>query len=381
MSEASTDWIETARAAARGKTTPGYEVVRGQLPPVLEGDGVRGVFVPFLAIIAWLGAYFRELVSDGPLDPLGLVLRLLAIGLSIRGALLAWGLVLRVKVASRATKSALVLSTHGLYVTDGTTERTLERSSVLGVVEPGSWQTRSAGRRWSPVYVVGSSSDALYLELAPVFEHSPGVLAEKLMRWSGARYNESPVFPPPASLASRVYDDAARGVVEPGTLVVAHGSGWLRRGPYASVLLALALLEGFLRLRGEQQAEVWPVAVAAVLLALVVPVGWIASTRREIAVRRGIAFVLTPAELLLRTRAGVHRARWGGLQRVTLESRRTFSVLDGLHLAKTLVLKRKDEPAIRYEEAFLGVPAEVAQVLLDSYRTGVLLPENDAPAT
>ena len=57
---------------------------------------------------------------------------------------------------------------------------------------------------------------------------------------------------------------------------------------------------------------------------------------------------------------------------MSIDTRRAFSVLDGVHEAKTLVLKRKDEPPIRYDEAFLGVPAEVAQALLDAYRTGIL---------
>jgi len=51
-----------------------------------------------------------------------------------------------------------------------------------------------------------------------------------------------------------------------------------------------------------------------------------------------------------------------------------------VHEAKTLVLKRKDEPPIRYDEAFLGVPAEVAQALLDAYRTGAL-PRRDRSST
>jgi len=41
-------------------------------------------------------------------------------------------------------------------------------------------------------------------------------------------------------------------------------------------------------------------------------------------------------------------------------------------MAKTLVLKRKDDTPIRYDEAYLGVPVEVAQVLIDAYRRGEL---------
>ncbi len=368
-------WVREARelAADRKRPLTGWEVMRGAWPPVLDGDGVRGLLAPVLASVAWLGAYFRELVAGSALDPFALLMRLLAIGLTMRAAILLWQLGQRLRVALRAKRSVLVTGPDGLYFTDGTHERALERAAIVSIVEPGLWQTRRSGRRWADVYVVGSSADELFVALPPVFEHSPGVLAERLMRWLGASpYEEERTFPDPAPLASKVYEDAARGVTDPGTLVVQHGSGWARRGPYASILLAIAMLEGLSRLESSVLREVLPVAIVAVVIALVVPLGWLLVTRREISVRRGVAFVLTPAEVLLRTRAGVHRARWGKLQRISIDSRRAFSVLDGVHVARALVLKRRDEPPIRYDEAFLGVPAEVAQVLLDAYRTGAL---------
>ncbi|GAB4205303.1 MAG: hypothetical protein OHK0013_21050 [Sandaracinaceae bacterium] len=334
---------------------------------------MRALLAPMLAGVAWLGAHFRELVTESALDPLALLMRLLAIALTTRAALLLVALVRRLRVAARARRSVLVLAPEGLFFTDGVRELARERAGIVGVVEPGVWQTRAAGRRWAEVFVVGASADELVTALPPVFEHSPGILAEKLMRWLGPQpYEADRSFPEPARLASKVYEDAARGIVEPGTLVVRHGHAWARRGPYATVLLAVAVVEGLVRLDASLLADLWPVAAVAVLVAVVVPTGWLILTRREIAVRRGVAFVLTPAELLVRTRSGVHRARWGKLQRVTIDTRRAFSILDGLHVAKTLVLKRKDEPPIRYDEAFLGVPAEVAQVLIDAYRTGAL---------
>lgn len=372
------DWRSLARALATGRERPraGWEVLRGEWPPVLDGDGVRALLAPLLAAVAWLGAGFREMVADTAIDPLALLMRLLALGLSTRALLLGLGLARRLVIAARARNSALVLGPEGLLFTDGAREQSLDRASIVTVVEPGVWQSRRGGRRWANVYVVGSTLDALVLTLPPVFEHSPGVLAERLMRWLGpTAYEEDRTFPEPAALASKVYEDAARGITPAGTLVVAHGRGWARRGPYATILLAIVMIEGLARIDVAIPTEVLPLAGAAVLVALVFPLGWWLMTRREIAVRRGIAFVLTPAELLLRTRAGVHRARWGKLQRASIDSRRAFSVLDGVHEAKTLVLKRKDEPPIRYDEAYLGVPAEVAQALIDAYRTGALPPK------
>jgi hypothetical protein len=369
------DWVREARTLAvqRARPKSGWEVLRGTWPPVLDGDGVRALMAPLVAAVAWLGAGFREIVAGTAIDPLAILMRLLAIGLTTRALLLGIGLVRRLIVAARAKRSALVLSPRGLFFTDGASEASIEREAIVAITESGIWQTRRSGRPWADVFVVGSSRDALFLRIPPLFEHSAGVLAERLMRWLGAQpYDESRVFPEPAQLASKVYDDAAQGITAPGTLVLPHGLGWARSGPYATILLAIVMIEGLARLEVPIPPEVLPFAIGAIVVALVFPLGWWWTTRREISVRKGIALVLTPAELLLRTRAGVHRARWGRLQRVSIDTRRAFSVLDGVHEAKALVLKRKDEPPIRYDEAFLGLPVEVAQALLDAYRTGLL---------
>ena len=247
------------------------------------------------------------------------------------------------------------------------------RSEIVGVAEHGAWQGRG-GRRFSPVYVVGSTAAPLYLTLPPIFEDTPGVLAERLMRWLGPKEGpETPAFPDPVGLASKAYDDAASGGLSPGTLAVKHGTRWLRGGPYSSILLAIAVTEGWLRAPSELRDAVgpWPV-IGAVIASLVVPLAWIVVARREIAPRHGLAMVLTPAEVLFRTRSGVLRTRWGKLARVNIDERNAWSVLEGFHRARVLVLRRKEDEPIRYEEVFLGIPAEVAQVLLDAYRRGVL---------
>lgn len=377
------DWVAHARDLAhdRARAGRGWEVLRGTWPPVLDGDGVRALLAPLVAAVAWLGAGFRELVAETSIDPLALFMRLLAVGLTTRAVLLGVSLARRLVLATRAKRSALVLAPCGLFLTDGASEASIERDAIVAIVERGLWQTRRTGRPWADVFVVGSSGDALFLRIPPLFEHSPGVLAERLMRWLGPLpHVEAPLFPAPAQLASKVYDEAAHGITEPGTLVVPHGGAWVRRGPYATLLLAFVMVEGLARVNVSLPGEVVALALGAIAVALVFPLGWWWSTRREISVRRGMALVLTPAELLLRTRTGVHRARWGKLQRVSVDARRAFSVLDGIHETKTLVLKRKDDPPIRYDEAFLGMPAEVAQALLDAYRTG-LLPRIEAPSS
>lgn len=359
-----------------GSSSDDVVVLRGRWPPVLDGDGMRALLVPLLATLTWTAGAFREIVSGTSVDPLALLLHLLALVLTLRASLLGAELVRRLRIALRAHRGVLVLVPEGLYLRQGAREMVLPRGDVVAVVERGRWQHRTGVRRWSEVHVLANDLERR-IEIAPIFDHGPGVLAERLMRWAGPpAYVEHPRFPPPAPLASKIYDEAARGVSGPGTLVVRHGAGWIRRGPYASALLGIVLLEGWLRLEPSVRSELAPIAAFSSLLAFGVPYAWWRWTIREVSVRRGVALVMTPAELMLRTRAGVHRVPWPRLQRVRIEARRGVSVVDGVHESKTLVIERRDEPPIRYDEAFLGLPAEVVQALLDAYRTGTL-PRSD----
>ena len=70
--------------------------------------------------------------------------------------------------------------------------------------------------------------------------------------------------------------------------------------------------------------------------------------------------MLTPSEVLMRTREGVLRAQWRNLRRAYVEAKSGWSLVEGYHLARKLVLEREGAVTIRYDEAFLGIPAEVA---------------------
>lgn len=368
------DLTARGRELANDASPPrkGESVLIGRWPPILEGDGIRGLLGPLLAATAWAGASFREMVS-GPVDPLALFMRLLAIGLSVRALFLLSGLLRRIWLGMNASRARLVLMEEGMYARLPDGEHVMLRSEIAGVTEHGAWQGRG-GRRFSPVYVVGSTAAPLFVTLPPIFEDTPGVLAETLMRWLGAKDGpETPTFPDPVGLASKTYDDAAHGTLSAGTLAVQHGTRWLRGGPYSSILLAIAVADGWLRAPEAVRHAIGPFAVVgAVVVSIIAPIGWILVARREINPRHGLAMVLTPAEVLFRTRSGVLRTRWAKLARVNIDERNAWSVLEGFHKSRALVLRRKEDEPIRYEEVFLGIPAEVAQVLLDAYRRGAL---------
>jgi hypothetical protein len=155
--------------------------------------------------------------------------------------------------------------------------------------------------------------------------------------------------------------------------VIEPGRGSLHNGPYATMLLGAALLEGLLRSPAAVRAAIGSIGPSVVALCLVaVPLLWLLLARRERAARKGPALLLTPAELLLRTRAGVHRARWSDIASVEIVSRRAWSIALGAHENRSLVLQRKSDEAIRYAESVLAPPLEVVAALCEAYRGGVV---------
>lgn len=367
-------FAQRARAAIdAGEEPEDLEILRGRRPRVLDRHGVVAITMPLLAGAAWA---ISTLWERGPgadtFDAGALLVRLLAYGLTLRAILLGASLIARLRVWARAREHALVLGRGALlYVFPGG-ELVLEPAEVADVREAGAWGERPGARRWSDVYLLtrAGSPGHPFVAIPPVLDRTPGVLAERLMRWRGAREAQR-VDVPPAKLASKVYDDAAEGRLEPGSVTIRHGNGWLRRGPYTTVLMSLLFFETFLRKdAGAVIDPTLPLALAAGLL--LVPVGWILLSRRHITPRRGLALVLTPAEVLLRTRGGILRASWKALERVHVQSTPTWSLLDGYHQARHLVLERSGSSPIRYDEAYLGVPAEVAQGMMESYRRGTL---------
>lgn len=367
-------WIETARAIGRGEmqAPPSWQVLEGHSPPLVDAESIRGVVAILVAALAWAGSIFRDMVVDDWADPLRLFMRFVALAMTVRALLLGRELIVRAWVWMRARGSILVLAPEGLWGRVLREEIIAPKGDILAAVERGTWQARSAGRRFSPVYVVRVGGAPTHLELPPIFDATAGVLAERLMRWLGAPVlPETPRFPEAAALASKVYEDAARGIRDPRTMVIKHGKGWLRRGPWATFLLGLAMLEMLVR-TFEIRSDPMSVGVlgSVALVLTLVPWVWIGSTRRSIAPRLGLAMVLTPAELLMRVKGGVLRVHWTKLQRLSIDVRGRLSLIEGWALHRTLVIKRKDGTPIHYDEAYLGIPAEVALTLCDAYASG-----------
>lgn len=369
MSEA---WVDRARAALDGKDEPSVDLVPVHRPPIVD-RGLATALATLLLGAACLGiAVWRELETGNPFDRLAMPLRFVAVVALLRGLVGAAPLLGRLRLSRARTRYGVAVCDEGLVVRTPDGERVVARDEVAGVVEPGDWGKRASVRRFVSVYLLVEPDTAgrALVELPPIFEDTPGILAERLMRWRGPAEPRPPVEPAAKRLASVVYDDAARGKPAAGVAVVHHGSGWLRRGPYAALLFALVFAEAALRLPAEVSLGALPVVALAVCVAI--PLTWIGLTWRHVAPRKGLALVLTPTEALLRTRAGVLRAAWTDVPSMSVESVTGWSLLEGRSETRKLRLDRVDAPPIRYDEAFLGVPAEVALALAEAYRKRTL---------
>jgi hypothetical protein len=351
-------------------------VFEGHLPPLVDRRLLVDIALPFAAAGLVWAIQARDHAHDS-VDPAALILTVLALLVAIQAL---FGLVRvgrRLALAVAATKHRLTLARDQLLLALPGERIEVPREAVWGVSERGHWGQRSGGgERFSPVYVVtdpARTSGRTHLVLPPVFGEGPGMIAEALMRWAPSK-DEATAEPgaPPGEpkLKSRVYDDAASGArTSDGVIAIHHGCGWLTRGPYITALLGLALVLRWLQFDEQTAWLIGPEMIYIVFFGtLMVPLAWILLTLRELRPRKNLAFVLTDEALLIRTRRGVLDTPLGRLGTPRIDERIAWSAIRGVHRERTLILPRADDSPIRYEEAFLGVPAEVALILLTTKR-------------
>lgn len=347
-----------------GEDIEGATLLRGQRPPIFDGLGMSAIVLLLVTAVAWVG------VARGgnALEPLTLLTTFVAAAASAR--LLAMFVTLwpRFRVYHEAPEHSLSLLAEGLVWRSPDTEVVLPRESIVAIQEQGQWQRRAAGRRYGLVWVIAQprAGTAIWA-LPPIFDETPGMLASRLERWRGSVEPYTGELPEDDMLPSARYDAAAKGVAAEGMAWIRHGLGWLRRGPYAGPLFALITAPAL--------ASVPAIATllwALLPLIIAIPFGWLLLSLREVRPRKGLSMVLTPTELLLRTRGGVLRTQWSEMQQIHLDSSPGWTLLDGFQRARRLVITRRDDPPIRYDETYLGFDAEAVQRLLNAYRKGLL---------
>jgi hypothetical protein len=346
--------------ATPGETLPGH-------PPA-------GVFGPFaialaalgIALATWTLSFVREEATDNTVDPAAVLLRIVALALTIRALGRLTRSLRQVAAYLSARRQRLHLGPSALTLTSGEGKLSIARDDIVAIREEGAFGERSRPS-YARVFVISSGARA-FVEIAPIFDASATALAERLMRWLGP-----PRVTPPSAVAltaSREYDEAAGGRLGPGVTAFRHGYAWLKRGPYASLLVGVAFLDSLLRSQTMAWSDfrAWLVPIILVAL-LVVPLGWIAITSTILRPRKGLSLVVTPSRVLLRTERGTMAVPYETVARVGLHERRSWSIVDGLHWTRALVIERRNETPIRYDEAFLGAPIEVVIALIEARRS------------
>jgi hypothetical protein len=332
-------------------------------PPLVDGNAV-GAFLWPLAAVALLLARHRLGEEQERWGAVILVTFAAAVAVVRAGVLLH-------RVASRQLRwlscylaGRLTLGDDALQFAHSGATVTVRRGEVIAIRERGHWRQRRRARRGTAVFVVvAPATGRTHLSLPPVFDRTPGVLAERLMRWAPTPHLSAGPAPECAALPSKVYDAAAAGTLAAPAVGIPAGRGWLRSGPYATVLLGAAAAAGAPPVFADTARY-----LAAALLLL--PLAWLIGTLREVRPRKGVALVLSPAEMLFRTRAGTVSVPWASVARIHSADRPRFTLLDGYHRARRLVVERRDGATIRYDEAFLGVPVEVVVALAEWLRRG-----------
>jgi hypothetical protein len=210
-----------------------------------------------------------------------------------------------------------------------------------------------------------------------MFGHSPRALLEQLMRWRDlartrrlAADPQAVAEPADQEMPSRTWERVARGEQLPGVIAIRHGRRWLARGPYASMLLGLAVLEGYLRMPAASRQLVDPRPALLLGAAIVLmPVAWLLLTRARLRSRQDMALVLAPGGLLMRAgRGSVTRTPWESIARVDVQARTAWSWLQGAHDARTLVVHRRPEGSLTWAEEYLQPPIDVVAGLCEAYR-------------
>ncbi len=349
------------------------ESLKGKSAPLLNRQTGRLLLHISLAAGALTLLLWKRSTAPSPFDPVSLALT----GLSIATALTALRslviLVRRIALSLRASKYTLTI---GDTLTSDVVDQSFDvpREDVLDILEIGDWGSKSANR-YADIFVMTRPREGAAIRVVPPIFDAPGALKEQLMRWRKPPPKRE--LPEPSKLPSKVYEAATRGEFEEGTSVVRHGWGWLRRGPFAALIAGIAfLIEAMLMPEGSPPPGILP--FGAMLLCFAFPLVWLLMMRRHITPRKGLALVFTPAEALMRTPGGVVRAPWKEVTRMHVSEAPAWSVLTGLEPQRHLVFDRQGDTPIRYDEAFLGAPAEAVCALAEVYRRGSVLAADSA---
>lgn len=362
MSEADS-MIARAKPALLGGDVEGVTCFRARP----RADALAAVNKPLsmlvLAGLLWAMVVLRGQFSADPLDPFGLVLRILALLSSLRALVSIGRSVGTIRALQRAKSSAVAILNEGLVIRDGESFEAIARAELLGV---------HAGDAKSPPVLLlvprperqGEALRALPPGLVDPSERITEALEDLVPERAGG------ATPPPRTDAEGRYERAAAGDLEPGVARVLRGRGWLLRGPYGALIVAVALLERLVRLPAGM--SIGPIGYGALALSIAIVLVFLLLGARRAREAKGLALVLTPEELLLRLPSGLTRVPLGAITGLELGARRSWSTLGGSEPVKTLFVVRDGGPGLTLSADELAAEVEPLASLIELYCAGAV---------
>ncbi|HTU60669.1 MAG TPA: hypothetical protein VMF89_19590, partial [Polyangiales bacterium] len=218
------NWIRDAEAAlatrqVNPESTTDIDIVDTHSPALLDATSARALLSPFLAGFMWAAVVFRETQSHSSLDPLALLLRVLALAMTLRALGVLWHFGQRLKLVLQWRRYGLVVTDQGLLFRAPDRDVVVQREDVLDVREQHAvaGSSRSSVGTAEVYVVTHPATGRTHVTLPPVFAASPRVLAERLMRWRGL--GGAPTALPaesPEPLPSKLWDRSGAGEVLTG---------------------------------------------------------------------------------------------------------------------------------------------------------------------
>jgi len=372
-----TDSVKHAReriaSGARGD-----DVLRSNPPGALDLFDPRTLVAIVVAFVSVAMVDLDAARHPAPFDALDLALRMIAFTCVIRASILVSDGVRRVRAMRHDRANAVVLLDEAM-VSLGTNEVVVRREDIVAA----AGARRPDGQPTIVVLakrMVGSPTIALPI----ASDLAPEAIARRVNRYRAEAEAEAEAaaeaepqavtFPEPSRAPAAEF---ARAVCAPGPgeTVVGVGYEWLRRGPFAAAAFSVVFVERLVSVSRDLGTIPLDSLTAGLLAAcLLVPLSWLAFGFARIRAMGGAAMVATRAELLMRNRAGMHRVPWSNVESVGVTSRRTFTMLGGSTVERSLVVHRADGATLRFDESVLAEPVENVRVILEAYCEGVATP-------
>lgn len=376
---ASDDAIVRRARERLAASSSGDDVLRAEAPGPFDLIDMKALVALALALVAVaLVDLHPEAVQRSFADPLELGLRMVALTCVVRACVLLADGVRRLRARWRTRDHALVFLDDALVVFADET-RVFPRRTIV---------TAGGGTRRDGIPILAIlARDAVRSPMTRlVFGASipASAVARRVVRYVRETEPPAPDHSPEVESPSRdpkaTFEQALRGE-RAGVSVVGVSYEWLRRIPFAAPAFVLVffgslVLDLVVAPAADGSAD-WgaitfePTTLALLAVCALLPIGYLAIGFAKVRAMGGAALVATPAELLLRTRSGMHRAPWNDILVLDLESRRAFTMLGGSSLERALVLERASGAPIRLDESLHEGPIEVVVAMLEAYSDGV----------